>query len=84
MNRKWKSDYDRLKVKFEEESKENKNELERTQAKLADAETHVMALESELIRLATALSKIEQSTLQATNSVSQEDIEVVRQQVNSS
>jgi len=80
-NRKWKIDYDRLKLKYEEESKENKNELEKTQAKLADAETHVLALESELMRLATALSKIEENTLHATNSISQEDIEVVKQQM---
>lgn len=82
VNRKWKSDYDRLKLKCEEETRESKSELEKTQAKLADTETHVLALESELIRLATALSNIEESSLQAKNSASQEDMEVVKQQVN--
>merc|ERR1711879_594893 len=42
-NRKWKDSCDRLQEKHEEESKRNKEELQKTQAKLADAETHVLA-----------------------------------------
>ena len=81
-NKKWKDDYERLRLKHEEEMRTNKDELEKTHAKLADAETHVLALESELIRLATALSRIEQNApLEAVASVSQEDMEVFKQQV---
>lgn len=84
VNKKWKEDYDTLKIKHETECQLLQEELDLTKEKLADSETQVLALGSEVTRLATTLNKLYQRHGDSTSSSSLldvDDYEVFKQQV---
>lgn len=60
VNRKWKEDYDTLKIKYETENEILQKELDITKEKLATSETQVLALGSEVTRLASTLNELYQ------------------------
>ena len=84
VNKKWKEDYDTLKVKHETERQLLQKELDLTKERLADSETQVLALGSEVTRLATTLNELYQRHGDSTSTSSLfdvDDYEVFKQQV---
>ena len=78
MNKKWKEDYDALKLQYETKNGSLQKELDMTKEKLATAETQVLALGSEVTRLATTVNQMYQTE---GSSVSSMLDEVFKQQV---
>ncbi|KAL9956858.1 hypothetical protein ACROYT_G038405 [Oculina patagonica] len=60
VNKKWKEDYDTLKIKYETECEIHQKELDLTKEKLVNSETQVLALGTEVTRLATTLNEFYQ------------------------
>ena len=84
MNKKWKEEYLVLREQHETEKNKLEDQLEKTKAKLANAETHVLALESEVTRLATRLNEMYQRTeMSSPLAENLGDYEVFQQQVSS-
>lgn len=84
VNKKWKEDYDTLKIKHETECQLLQKELDLTKKRLVDSETQVLALGSEVTRLATTLNELYQRHGDSTSSSSLldlDDYEVFKQQV---
>jgi len=82
INRKWKEDYDTLKLQCETKNESLQRELDITKEKLANAETQVLALGSEVTRLATTLNQIYQREgASLPSGVDLGDYEVFKQQV---
>lgn len=82
INRKWKEDYDTLKLQCETKNESLQRELDITKEKLANAETQVLALGSEVTRLATTLNQIYQREgASLPSGVDLGDYEVFKQQI---
>lgn len=82
VNRKWKEDYDNLKRQYEMKNESLQNELGVTKEKLSNAQTQVLALGTEVDRLATTLSLLYQKEGSSANTYFDvEDYEVFKQQV---
>ena len=83
VNKKWKEDYDTLKIKYETENEILRNELDRTKEKLAHSETQVLALGTEVARLAATLNELyqEHGTSPRSPLLDLNDYEVFKQQV---
>ncbi|XP_068674298.1 TNFAIP3-interacting protein 3-like [Montipora capricornis] len=78
VNKKWKEDYDALKLQYETKNGSLQKELDMTKEKLATAETQVLALGSEVSRLATTVNQMYQ---REGSSVSSMLDEVFKQQI---
>ena len=82
VNRKWKADYDTLKLQYEMKSENLQRELDMTKEKLSNAETQVLALGSEVTRLATTLNQLyHRGDASSPSAVDLDDYEVFKQQV---
>lgn len=82
VNRKWKEDYDTLKLQYEMKNESLQQELDMTKEKLSTAETQVLALGSEVTRLATTLNQMYQREgAPSPSMVDLDDYEVFKQQV---
>lgn len=84
VNKKWKEDYDTLKIKYETECEILQKELDLTKEKLTNSETQVLALGTEVTRLATTLNELYQRYGVSGGSASlldMDDYEVFKHQV---
>ena len=82
VNKKWKEEYDTLKQQYETRTESLQKELDATKEKLANAETQVLALGSEVTRLAATLNQMYQREgASLPSAVSLDDYEVFKQQV---
>ena len=82
VNRKWKEEYDTLKLQYEAKNESLQKELDVTKEKLVNAETQVLALGSEVTRLAATLNQMYQREgASLPSGVGLDDYEVFKQQV---
>ena len=84
INKKWKEDYEALELRYLAKNETLQTELDLTKEKLATAETQVLALGSEVTRLADSLNDVytrEASPLSPL--VDMESYEIFKQQVQS-
>ena len=83
VNKKWKEDYDAMKIKYQTENEMLQKELDLTKEKLANSETQVLALGTEVSRLAATLNELYQGQKPSPQSpfLDLNDFEVFKQQV---
>lgn len=84
VNKKWKEDYETLKIKYETECEILQKELDLTKEKLTNSETQVIALGSEVTRLATTLNELYQrygASADSSSLLDMDDYEVFKHQV---
>ena len=84
VNKKWKEDYDTLKIKYETQCEILQKELDFTKEKLANSETQVLALGTEVTRLATTLNELYRrygSSAGSSSLLDVDDYEVFKHQV---
>ena len=82
VNKKWKEDYIMLKLQYETKNESLQQELDMTKEKLANAETQVLALGSEVTRLASTLNQMYQREgASLPSAVDLDNVEVFKQQV---
>lgn len=84
VNKKWKEDYETLKIKYETECEILQKELDFTKEKLVNSETQVVALGSEVTRLATTLNELYQrygASAEGSPLLDMDDYEVFKHQV---
>lgn len=83
VNKKWKEDYDAMKIKYQTENEMLQKELDLTKEKLANSETQVLALGTEVSRLAATLNELYQGQKPSPQSpfLDLNDFEVFKQQI---
>lgn len=82
VNKKWKEDYITLKLQYETKNESLQQELDMTKEKLANAETQVLALGSEVTRLASTLNQMYQREgASLPSAVDLDNFEVFKQQI---
>ncbi|PFX22629.1 TNFAIP3-interacting protein 3-like isoform X1 [Stylophora pistillata] len=83
VNKKWKEDYDAIKIKYQTENEMLRKELDLTKEKLVNSETQVLALGAEVSRLAATLNDLYQGQEPSPRSpfLDLDDYEVFKQQI---
>ncbi|EDO38079.1 predicted protein [Nematostella vectensis] len=79
VNRKWRDEYEQMSSKHNQEKDEIREELNETRRKLEESKSHVLALETEVMRLAEALRNKGNQTAQT--HVNNEDLDHVKIQM---
>lgn len=80
VNKAWKNEYERLMKSYRGEKSQLQREVDQGKCKLAEAQSQVLTLESEVIRLAESITEIHQN-LETSTPRNSEHTDIIKRQV---